>query len=129
MTDSVDIQGELKSGVPVISLNYGPEQMLKDGPELGQELLAKYAELESQQDRKSPSVVINIKATTAGSPLIRALVKLHTAAKGNKGRLICVGYPLDYLPSLTSLGLLNQPDFTVDDDEASAIARLQPTAA
>jgi hypothetical protein len=116
------ITGESTQGVGVITLQYGPEQMMTPGAEIGSKLVAKYAEL--RETTHNPSVVVDIKADTAGSPVIRALYDLYRNVRSNRGQLLCVGYPHDYLPSLYSLGLPDRPGFTMEIGLEDAIKRI-----
>lgn len=124
MSGTLEVTGDDSKGVPVITLKYDANQMLESGSDIASKLSASYEELAKKLNNSS--VVVNIDATIAGSPVIRALIKIHQAARAQKGRLVCVGYPQDYLPGLTSLGLLSNSDFMVADNLESAIKQLKP---
>jgi hypothetical protein len=123
MAEILTVVGDESSDVPVITINYGPEGMLQSsGSELSDQLIKQYKQLSDKT--KSSSVVVDIKAQTAGSPLIRALVSLHQDVSAHKGQLICVGYPTQFLPSLNALGVTSLPGFKMKLTREEAVASL-----
>jgi hypothetical protein len=127
MNEQVQVTGVVDTqDVPIITLNYGPD-MEKQGAEISSKLTEEYETL--RKLTKNPSVVVDIHADTAGSHVIRALYNLYKTVHASGGRLVCIGYPNDYLPSLSTLGLLDQPGFLIGDGREDAIARLRPQPA
>ena len=122
MADSLQVTGEVKNGVVVLSLDYGRELLLReDAPaRLSEELTRRYQELLDRHKPRTVSAVVEIKAKDAGSPVVRALFELwKKVVGGQSGQVVCVNYPQDYIDSLTALGLPALPGFslaaTVDD--------------
>ena len=64
-----------------------------------------------KKDRGDPGCVVVIKASTAGSPLIRALLELYKTVTANGGQLRLVDYPLEFRHSLSTLGFRTLPGF------------------
>lgn len=124
MAEPLTIEGEIdsKSQVPVITLNWGPEGMLQStGSELSGRLITEYKGLLDKSAIKS--LVLDIKAETAGSPLIRALVDVYRYVDARKGLLICAGYPRDFLPALNALGVTSLPGFQLVGNRDDAVRR------
>ena len=106
----MDISADDNSPVPLITIQYGPEGMLQfTGAQLSERLVSEYEKLAAVKENKS--LIVDVQANTAGSPLIRALVNVHKHVLARKGQLICAGYPKDFLPSLHALGLTSLPGF------------------
>ena len=74
---------------------------------------------------KTNSCVVKIDSEVAGSPVVRALFELwREVVEKRGGQVICVGYPEDYLYSLTSLGLPALNGFSLASTEEEAVERL-----
>src|SRR5690348_4618576 len=119
MNESLDVNGESRAGVPIITVQYGPEGMLQSkGAVLSRRMRDEYERL--SKDSANRSLVVDIKADTAGSPLIRALVDLYKSVTARKGQLICAGYPRDFIPALRALGVTGLPGFHLVSGGADA---------
>lgn len=83
-------------GIMVLTVTFGPELMLARGTSqrLGSELVDQYNAL-SENSSKTRSCVIDIQATTGGSPLDRALFDLYRIVEAEGGQVIVSGYPAD----------------------------------
>src|ERR1035438_3623587 len=106
------VRGEVDptTGVPVITLKYGPDVILQGGQALGSELMDEYERL--SQTAKTKSVVLDFQSDIAGSPVVRALIKMHGfLSSGQKGQLLVANYPPDFLPALQALGVTSLPWF------------------
>jgi hypothetical protein len=126
MPSELNVGHNIKDGVPVISVSYSADDFQSPTTALrfSSEIVKEYnnALLESPRVK---SAVVDIHAKVAGSSLIRGLFELYRKVLNNSGQLVCVGFPPDYIPSLTSLGLLDQKGFSLDADLASAINRVK----
>ena len=124
MNDHLQIKSEIRDGIPILELDYGPNTMFRAQVA---DLLAEKLVSEYRAGRPSHSVVcvLNIKANTAGSPLVRAIFELYNVVSADSGTLYCSGYPSNYMESLTSLGLPALPGFKLTKtlDEAVAVAQ------
>ena len=100
-----------KFPIPVVELSFEPDLMFQKGARqtLSQELTGVYNGL--QKDKGHPGCVVIIKATTAGSPLIRALLELYKTVTANNGELRLVDYPQEFRHSLSTLGFRTLPGF------------------
>jgi hypothetical protein len=127
---TVDGQIDKESGVPVITLQYGPNLMFETGSELETRLVSEYQRLSADTTAKSKSVVLDIKADTAGSPVVRALVKMHGfISSANKGQLLVANYPQEFLPALNQLGVTSLPGFRLVRDRSVGIDLARPKVA
>ncbi len=128
MSPPTDLQVEdkVQDGVAVITVSYGPEtfQQSTASSNFSSEILRHY-DSARQQDSRVKSAVVDIHADVAGSSLVRGLFELFRAVLRNGGQIVCVGFPKDYLPSLTTLGLLDQPRFSLADNPERAIRQLK----
>jgi len=119
------VQGNLESGVPVITLTYGRDTMSKyRGSDLSKLVVGEYEKLSASKDNKSKSLVVNFHADFAASPVMRALVDVYEAVHGRKGQLICSAFPKDYVRSLNLLGITNLDSFKLvrNKDDALIVA-------
>jgi hypothetical protein len=126
MAKPVEVSGENRSGVPVLTVRYGAEAMLQySGSSLSAAITDEYEKLASEA--QNPSVVVKVEADTAGSPLIRALVSLYRRVATRRGMLVCAGYPADFVPALSALGVLSLPGFRMvtGDVDAAVLAAVK----
>jgi hypothetical protein len=127
MAESLKVEPDRSSDIPVITISYGREQMLQTkGDEISNDLVEAYQSL--SKEKNNPSLIVEIKADTAGSPLLKGLHGVYRAVTAKKGQLICVGYPNDYLQPLQSLGFLDMPGFSLLWGREEAIERLKNAA-
>jgi len=132
MPERLVVDAEISRGVVVLKVGYGLEQMLKDGAakELSKRLLEEYQRKMNEEAQKTNdsartgSCVVVITAETAGSPLVRALFELYKVVTAEGGQVICVGYPSDYIDSLTELGLPSLDGFSLATSQQAAIETL-----
>ena len=110
-TQAQHVSPKKEFSIPVVELSFDPELMFQKGARqtLAQELTGAYKEL--KKDKGKPGCVVVIKATTAGSPLIRALLELYKTVTANKGELRLVNYPREFRDSLATLGFRSLPGF------------------
>jgi hypothetical protein len=112
MSNVVTGEVDPKTGVPVITLTYGADLILKGGSDLEKDLVQEYENLSKSKDAKSKSLVLNFQSDIAGSPVVRALIKMHSfLSRGQKGQLLVANYPADFLPALQALGVTTLPGF------------------
>ena len=108
-----------KFPIPVVELSFEPELMFQKGARqtLSKELTGVYNGLKESRD---PGCVVVIKASTAGSPVIRALLELYKTVTANGGQIRLVDYPREFRDSLATLGFRSLPGFahSVTIDEA-----------
>ncbi len=125
----MQIEYEFKRGVPVITVGYGPEQMLKIdvAKDLSTRMIETYDELTGQRGIETGSCVVVITAETAGSPLVRALFELYKLVFAKGGQVICVGFPADYIQALITIGMPALEGFSLGSDEEQAVAALVTT--
>jgi len=124
----LEVRDEIRDGVPLIKVTYDGDvfQAASSSANFSSEILSHYDKaLGSSPGPEVKSVVVEIHADVAGSSLIRGLFDLYRSVVRNKGQIVCVGFPKDYIPSLTSLGLLDQSHFSLGMDTPSAIAQLK----
>ena len=95
--------------IPVVEVSFEPELMFQRGAQqtLTQELTGAYKEL--KKDTGKPGCVVVIKASTAGSPVIRALLELYKTVTANGGQLRLVDYPREFREGLSTLGFRSLP--------------------
>ena len=96
--------------IPVVEVSFEPDLMFQKGARhtLAEELTGAYRAL---KEKKGPACVVVIKASTAGSPIIRALLELYKTVTANGGQLRLVDYPLEFRDSLATLGFRSLPGF------------------
>jgi hypothetical protein len=129
MNDQLQIRGEWRNDIPLLEIDYLPAQMFQPGTAetLSERLISQYRTLlkKSPPESRSGACVLFIKATTAGSPLVRAIFEVYKAIHADSGTLFCANYPVNYIESLTSLGLTALPGFklTTTLDEALKLAQ------
>ena len=108
-----------KFSIPVVEVSFEPELIFQKGARrtLSEELTGVYNGL--RKDKGDPGCVVVIKASTAGSPVIRALLELYKTVTANGGQLRLVDYPWEFRDSLATLGFRSLPGFahsaTVND--------------
>ena len=112
--------------VVVLEVSYGLEMALQEaaGESLTRELLDAYEITRQDGQIENPSCLVVLVATTAGSPLLRALFELYQRVQSERGELICVDFPTDYLASLTSLGLTELRGFRLSHSRDEALDAL-----
>jgi hypothetical protein len=128
VTDPLSIQGEWREEIPLVVVDYEPAQMFlpKTSTLLAERLIAQYKVLRAMRQEATPrACILWVKSKTAGSPLVRAIFELYKVLNADEATLFCAGYPVDFLESLTSLGLPALPGFkiTVTVEEAIRLAR------
>jgi hypothetical protein len=133
MDEQLDISSETKEGTSVLTVSYRPSQMFTEAASklLSERLIEEYRSLLKGQPQgtQSPAVcVVSINSSTAGSSLVRALFDLYKVVQANSGTLICAGYPEDYMPSLTSLGLTVLPGFKLAATVEEALQKAREIA-
>ena len=92
---------------------------------LAEELTGAYRDLKKAKGK--PECVVVIKASTAGSPIIRALLELYKTVTANSGQLRLVDYPLEFRDSLSTLGFRSLPGFAHSATTKDAVKELGGT--
>ena len=97
--------------VPVMEVSFEAELMFLKGARqtLAEELTGVYNDLKKEKGKAG--CVVKINASTAGSPVIRALLELYKTVTANDGELRLVDYPRDFRDSLSALGFRSLPGF------------------
>ena len=127
MAEDLKVTTALEQGVVVLTVSYGPELMLTNtaSKKLSEELVGAYQkETGKNGSANTGSCVVIIEAQTAGSPLVRALFELYKTVSADGGQVICIGFPSDYIDSLTTLGLTALPGFTLAGKKEEALSKL-----
>jgi hypothetical protein len=124
------IVGEIDkaTGVPVITLKYGADEILQGGTALEKALVDEYQRL--SPEAKTKSVVLDFNSEIAGSPVVRALIKMHGfVSSAQKGQLLVANYPSDFLPALQALGVTSLRGFRLVTNRQAGIEAALPGAA
>jgi len=128
MSDLVHGEIDSPSGVPVIALKYGPDAILRGGSEIEQELVEEYKGLSAQAQAKGKSLVLDFQTEIAGSPVVRALIKVHGFVSSQGGQLLVANYPPDFLPALQALGVTSLKGFRLVTNREAGIQYARPSA-
>ena len=122
-TQAQHVSPREKFSIPVVELSFEPELMFQKGARqtLSEELTGVYNGL---KDKRKPGCVVVIKATTAGSPVIRALLALYKTVTANGGQLRLVDYPREFRESLSTLGFRTLPGFDHSETIEKAVEEL-----
>ena len=108
---------DLNNGVIYLIINYSDNYLFTQESRLRirEELVNSYQKmLADNPDLQTKSCIVEIKASTASSRLVRALFELWKKVNIDRNsQLICVGYPEDYIDSLISLGLTSLDNFNL----------------
>lgn len=121
--EQILVRGDLKNGIPVIEAQY-PAEAMRDpsiSERLSKDLLDAYDIEIAKPDATTKSCIVVVKTQIAGSPFIRALYDLYRRVTSNGGELKVVDYPIDYIPSLSSLGVLGLSGFQLYGSEDEAL--------
>ncbi len=132
MAEDLTVISTIEDKVVILVVRYGPELMLSlTAHETLSAKLVKAYEEESAKDAsvKTNSCIVMIEAETAGSPIVRALFELYKTVYAGSGQVICVGYPQDYIDSLTTLGLTGLAGFSLANTKQEALGRLNKPSA
>lgn len=128
MAQDLKIDGEVKDGVIVLTVSFGPELLLERGARerLSTQLKDQYEKQRLSGGATTTSCVVMIDSEVAGSPLVRALFELYREVVGRQsGQVVVASYPQDYQESLSSLGLPSLDGFRLAFDEEEAIGRVK----
>jgi hypothetical protein len=126
--NSIELKAEWRNYRPCLEVNYVPAEMFKPHTAklLAEQFIENYRNLTTipVSGAKRNICIVVIKATVAGSPLVRALFDLYKVVVADSAKLICVSFPEDYMDSLTGLGLPALPGFKLASslDEAFTLA-------
>lgn len=127
MHDSLKIESEMRESIPLLTVDYQEKELFVQNfsQVLADELKASFRKLVGSTLPDRAPCIVHIKASTAGSPLVRALFDLYKVVNASSGLLVCAEYPVEYMSSLTSLGLPILPGFRLANSlpEALEIAR------
>lgn len=126
MPDELGVSGRREGNVAVLEVSFETEiyERREDIRSLSAQLPQKYKDLRRESSDVRGCVVM-IRSEVAGSSLIRGLFELYKMVTTQGGRLICVNFPADFVPSLTALGILDLPAFSLASDEKQAVLALQ----
>ena len=126
MLEKPQISGDTKDGVIVLTINYDEEQLLKKGKKerFSNVLTNEYENFRKNVD--NPSCIVKIESEVAGSAIIRALFELWKRVhEKEKGKVICVDYPKDYINSLSAIGLTALSGFKLASTVEKAINKIK----
>jgi hypothetical protein len=125
----VQIKGCVEQGLVVLDITYGQELLFRPetSKRLGEALIAEYQEQRRTAQPPATSCVVVIHSLVAGSPLLRALFELwKIVADENRGKVVCVDYPVDFIDALTALGLNQLGGFSLAGTKAEAFREAAP---
>jgi hypothetical protein len=130
MAEELRAEGKVDEGVVLLTIRYSPEVLIKTGAHerFSRELMKCYQTIRGKERErvKTNSCIVEIQSDVAGSPMVRALFDLWREIAGKEsGQLVCVGYPQDYLDSLTALGLTTLPGFSLAGTRVQAVQKLR----
>ena len=110
--------------IPVVEVSFDPDLMFQKGARqtLSIELTGAYNGL--KEDKGNPGCVVIFKGSTAGSPLIRALLQLYKTVTANGGQLRLVDYPWEFRDSLANLGFRSLPGFAHSKNTEEAMREI-----
>ena len=114
-----------EKGVILLTISYDEELLFQADTSglLSSKLIEEYQK--NLKASTNNSCIVKIDSEVAGSPIVRALFGLwKEVVKTTGNQVICVGYPEDYLYSLTSLGLPTQKGFSLASTEKEAVEKL-----
>jgi hypothetical protein len=97
----------------------------KTGELLAEKLVDRYKTLTEQREGAPHACILWIKARTAGSPLVRAIFELYKVLHADQATLYCAAYPVNYMESLTALGLPTLPGCTLTETVEKALGLSQ----
>ena len=127
MRNELQINGCYYKSLIVLTISYGPELLFQLGAadRLMDELVTVYKKFAKGHQAKS--CVVYMKVDTAGSSIARALFKLFRIVVDDEGgQLFVVGYPIEYIDSLTMLGFTSLSGFSLSKSLDSAASRIAP---
>lgn len=119
---SVRVVGERRRDVIILHLTFSSELLFYSPPnEISQVLLAQYEQQRIKRD--TPSCIVEIATTVAGSPVVHALSDLWKVVRSSNppSMLVCVNYPRRYMASLVTLGMDRLPGFELTDNMDAAM--------
>jgi hypothetical protein len=130
MTPEFDITPSEAKGILVLTVTYGPELMFQEATyeHLSARLSHAYDEGIKDGFRngkvKTRSCIVSIEATTAGSPLVRALFDLWEKVTAAGGQVVCAKFPVSYIEVISSLGLPALTGFSMANTVEDGVKRL-----
>lgn len=125
------VTSKKKEGTIYLELDYDAPSLLdtQSRQNLRKELIEAYnEETKKYEQTEEPKYhcIVEIKARIVSSRVVRALFELwKTVTQHNDAQLICVGYPEDYIDSLTSLGFHTLKKFSLEANEEEALHHLK----
>ena len=117
-------------GILVLTVTYGPELMFLEATyeHLSERLCAAYDDGIKAGFKngkiKTKSCIVSIQASTAGSPLARALFNLWEKVTAAGGQVVCANFPVSYIEVISSLGLPALTGFSMANTVEDAVKRL-----
>ncbi|KKN15693.1 hypothetical protein LCGC14_0983320 [marine sediment metagenome] len=115
------VTASVDDSVVVLAVDY-PDKEARDqlaAKELGRRLCEEY---EKHAEAGAPCVV-SIVPDVAGSRIVYGIFEAYKVVVQNKGALFLVGYPDEYLASITALGMTTLPHFHMENSVADAVER------
>ena len=119
------LNAKVQGGTRVIAVDYDEDALVFDlkNNQLSGEVVKVYQNIQGEAP-VDPNCIIELRATAVNSAVIYALYELHKQCKRGGGRLYVVGYPKDYIQSLSSLGLADAPTFRLSASTAAALQEI-----
>ena len=111
--------------VVVITVSYGPKHHLRSADELKTAVTELFVQKSKTVDVKC-SCIIRLICDIADSHLVRAIFELYKVVNKRDGILVCVGYPEEFLDSLTAVGVHQLPKFFLRATKAEAFKEIPP---
>lgn len=106
----------------VITAKYEAGHHLESGWQLKKALTDLYVDTVAMANgpERPSSCLLELDASIADSHLVRAIFELYRLVVRADGKLACVGYPNEFIESLTSLQMMELPNFDVFDESQEA---------
>jgi hypothetical protein len=119
----LSVSSNVEDKVIVLTITYGPEQMLRPANLISAGLIASYES--EKKGGNGPNCIVVVGAKTAGSTLVKALFELWERVTQEGGQVACANYPDDYIESIMTLGLPALDGFKLAMDKSEAFRKLR----
>jgi hypothetical protein len=124
MSDRVSINKwvdlENRDGITVFAIRGGDDASFFDSAAtIADQVIAKYEEV--APTAAGPSCIVLVEVSIAPSPVIRLLYRLFKACRKRGGTTYVCNFPEEYMVSLSTLALTEQPGFRLRPNVEMAI--------
>jgi len=121
--ERVDLWRSVKHGVIILNLSYNIEFA---GSAHGEDSLSTLLVSKYNDGEGGPSCIVVIDAEIGSGFTMRGLFALYKAVRKHEGRLICVGYPENYIEGLYASGMTsNLGGFSLSDSLEQALEEIK----